>query len=305
MGFHQGDEGHSDVAQVMGNQDYHLHRRYPNNGGVSSASITTSGGADSHPGMSGIYHQYQEVGSDPHTGNRIPGHDGEFQYLTGQSPSRQKETDLFRGHPDIQYDLAVSSPTVSLSGETQCSNPSCSSSSTLLLQPSAGFTSSNQDYDTLLSLSQASQEELSWWKEQLPKWNGKPLRQSPAQVTISSDTSQLGWGAVCAGTQTGGAWSVQEQSMHINSLELLAATLAVKTFLKDASGISVLLQLDNATAVAYINNMGSTVSSQLTTLAKELWTWTLDKDIGLSAQHIPRVSNTLGIQITLVYRHLQ
>ena len=91
-------------------------------------------------------------------------------------------------------------------------------------------------------------------------------------MTISSDASQLGWGAVCAGTWTGGAWLVQEQSMHINSLELLAATLAVKTFLKDASGISVLLQLDNATAVAYINNMGGTVSSQLTTLAKELWT---------------------------------
>ena len=82
--------------------------------------------------------------------------------------------------------------------------------------------------------------------------------------------------------------------MHINSLELLAAMLAVKTFLKDASGISVLLQLDNATAVANINNMGGTVSSQLTTLAKELWTWTFDKDIGLSAQHIPGVSNTIA-----------
>ena len=35
--------------------------------------------------------------------------------------------------------------------------------------------------------------------------------------------------------------------MHINCLELLAATPAVKTFLKDASGVSVLLQLDNAT----------------------------------------------------------
>ena len=131
-------------------------------------------------------------------------------------------------------------------------------------------------------------------EEQLPKWNGKPLRQSPAQLTISSDASQLGLVAVCAGTRTGGAWPVQEQSMHINSLELLAATLVVKTFLKDASGISVLLQLDNATAVAYINNMGGTMSSQLTTLAKELWTWPLDKDIGLSAQHIPGVSNTIA-----------
>ena len=43
--------------------------------------------------------------------------------------------------------------------------------------------------------------------------------------------------------------------MHINSLELLAAMLAVKTFLKDVSGVSLFLQLSNTTAVAYINNM--------------------------------------------------
>ena len=82
--------------------------------------------------------------------------------------------------------------------------------------------------------------------------------------------------------------------MHINSLELLAATLAVKTFLKKASGISVLLQLDNATAVAYINNMGGTVSSQLTELAKELWMWALDRNLTLVAQHIPGLSNTIA-----------
>jgi len=59
--------------------------------------------------------------------------------------------------------------------------------------------------------------------------------------------------------------------MHTNSLELLAAMLAAKTFLKDILGVSVLLQLDNTTVVAYINNMRGTVSSQLTDLTKELW----------------------------------
>ena len=134
----------------------------------------------------------------------------------------------------------------------------------------AALNNSNQDYEALLTLSQPSQEELSWWREHLPKWNGKPLKHKSEQVTISSDTSLLGWGAACARDRTGGAWSVQEQAMHINSLELLAAMLAAKTFLKDVSGVAVLLQLDTATAVAYINNMGGTVSSQLTDLAKKL-----------------------------------
>jgi len=43
--------------------------------------------------------------------------------------------------------------------------------------------------------------------------------------------------------------------MHIKCLELLATMLAVKTFLKEVSGVSLLLQLSNATAMAYINNM--------------------------------------------------
>jgi len=92
----------------------------------------------------------------------------------------------------------------------------------------------------------------------------------------------------------GSAWSVQEQTMHIYCLELLAAMLAAKTFLKDVSEVSVLLQLDNATEVAYINNVGGTVSSQLTDLAKELWMWALNKDIIPTAQHIPRVSNAIA-----------
>ncbi|XP_065890962.1 uncharacterized protein [Dysidea avara] len=82
--------------------------------------------------------------------------------------------------------------------------------------------------------------------------------------------------------------------MHINCLELLAATLAVKTFLKGHSEMSVLLQLDNQTAVAYINNMGGTVSSQLTDLTKALWMWALSKDIILAAEYIPGVVNVVA-----------
>jgi len=36
-----------------------------------------------------------------------------------------------------------------------------------------------------------------------------------------------------------------KQGMHRNCLELMAATLAVKTFLKDPTGMTVMLQLDN------------------------------------------------------------
>ena len=70
--------------------------------------------------------------------------------------------------------------------------------------------------------------------------------------------------------------------------------LATQTFLKGRTGLSVLLQMDNTTAVAYVNNLGGTVSPQLTTLAKTLWMWALQRDITLTAQHIPGVSNIVA-----------
>ena len=73
-----------------------------------------------------------------------------------------------------------------------------------------------------------------------------------------------------------------------------AALLAVQTFLRDQSGILVLLQLDNTTAVAYINNLGGTVSPQLTGIARSLWMWALQRDIMLTAQHIPGTSNCVA-----------
>ena len=69
-----------------------------------------------------------------------------------------------------------------------------------------------------------------------------------------------------AGGQLGPMGPPRARNAH-NCLELLAATLAVKTFLKDLTEITVLLKLENQTAVAYINNMGGTVSPQLTHLA--------------------------------------
>jgi len=86
-------------------------------------------------------------------------------------------------------------------------------------------------------------------------------------LRASYHASLLGMGVACVENCTGGTWSVQKHTIHINCLELLAAMLAAKTFLNDVSGVSVLLHLDNATAVAYFNNMGN----QLTDLVKELW----------------------------------
>jgi len=65
----------------------------------------------------------------------------------------------------------------------------------------------------------------------------------------------------------------------------------VQSFLKDQEGVSELLQLDNQTAGSHVNNLGGTVSPQLTIMAKDLWMWPLSRDIVLTAEHIPGITN--------------
>ena len=113
-------------------------------------------------------------------------------------------------------------------------------------------------------------------------------------MIIDSDASLTGWGATSQNQRIGGPWSQTECRMHINCLELLAATLAVKTFLKNKNRMSVLLRLDNTTAVAYINNLGGTISKDLVDLAKSLWMWCLERNIHIIAQHLPGVQNVIA-----------
>ena len=74
---------------------------------------------------------------------------------------------------------------------------------------------------------------------------------------IRLDPSLASWGAVCGKTHTGGLWSPMEQGMHINGLELKAATLAL---VKDQIKIMVLLQLDSQTAESYEPLKGTNLS---------------------------------------------
>ena len=126
----------------------------------------------------------------------------------------------------------------------------------LQMDLSAALRAAEQDYETEVRLSPGSREELTWWDTHMVRWNGRSMLIKDQDLTIDLDASILGWGTSCQGLSTGGSWSAREKTRHINCLELLAATLALKTFAKKKTGLSVLLRIDNMTAVAYINNQG-------------------------------------------------
>ena len=78
---------------------------------------------------------------------------------------------------------------------------------------------------------------------------------------------------------------------HINLLELQAAFFGLKSFADHTRGVHIQLQLDNTTAVAYVNNMRGSKSLELDQLANDLWGWSISREIRVSAVHIPGISN--------------
>ena len=164
----------------------------------------------------------------------------------------------------------------------------------LQMDLAAALRISGQDYETILSLLPESKEEKDWWDTEMVKWNGKTVLSTEPDMVIESDASNLGWGASCQDTSTGGSWSEEESPWHINCLELLAATLALKTFAKSKRGLSILLKTDSSTVVAYINNQGGTVSKNLVYLTRKLWMWCLERNIHIQAQHLQGVLNCVA-----------
>jgi hypothetical protein len=122
------------------------------------------------------------------------------------------------------------------------------------------------------------------------------LFQDPVELIIETNASRKGWGVYCEGVRTGGPWSFEEKRLHINCLELLAGSLAIKTFTKSRACAHLKLLMDNASAVAYINKMGGTHSQGLAKLAIDLWEWCFQKDMMVSAQHLPGYLNVRADQ---------
>ena len=108
-------------------------------------------------------------------------------------------------------------------------------------------------------------------------------------------------GAVRRDSSTGGRWSTLEQQAHINVLELKAAFFGLRSLCTHDKDVHIQLQLDNTTAVAYLNKMGGTQSRPLNDLAYEIWQWCIERNIWLSAVHIPGKVNVEADKMSRVF----
>ncbi|XP_068738595.1 uncharacterized protein [Montipora capricornis] len=148
------------------------------------------------------------------------------------------------------------------------------------------------NYNAHMRLSQENVSEIKWWYDSIPTAHYPILLpNSKVDVIIYTDASNKGWGAVKDAEKTRGRWSDEEAKYHINCSELMASFFGLKAFCKNEHGIHVQLYPDNSTTVNYINAMGGTHSRECNTIAKDIWQWCIDKQIWLTAAHIPGTKN--------------
>ncbi|CAF1422583.1 unnamed protein product [Didymodactylos carnosus] len=89
-------------------------------------------------------------------------------------------------------------------------------------------------------------------------------------LKIYSDAQPEKWGAFHPDeAYIGGRWSNEEENLHINPKELLAALFAVKPFAKGLVDKHIHIFSDNTSAASYINNLGGTQSQALIEAAKK------------------------------------
>ena len=153
------------------------------------------------------------------------------------------------------------------------------------------------NYEQEINLSQEAIEELGWWENNLMLVQGSPVRIGNPDMMIYSDVvSNQGWGAVVEGGQsTGGQWTREEKEIyHINELELLAAKLAVKTFVKNQKFKLVHLYLDNMAARYYLVNKWGTKNEIMTKTSKRIWEYCQERGIEITASWIPSRENKIA-----------
>ena len=148
-----------------------------------------------------------------------------------------------------------------------------------------------------------AQKDLEWWRDNLRQNNGKPILARPPDVTLDTDASEKGWGAVHF-SPTGARKECQgffTSELTSNNRELLAIHHSVVSLVHSENwrGISVRVRTDNQTSMSYINRMGGR-EPHLSRVAEKIHTFCLERKILLTAEYLPGLENSVADSLSRV-----
>ena len=146
------------------------------------------------------------------------------------------------------------------------------------------------NFDKALSLSSESIADLNWWCKSISTAYN-PISHGAPQLTMTTDASLIGWGCSLQEATAGGNWTPDEAKNHINYLEMFAVFLALKSFTEQISEKHVKVLIDNTTAVACINQMGTCHSKLNNIIVYQIWEWCISRNVWITAAYIPGKEN--------------
>lgn len=148
------------------------------------------------------------------------------------------------------------------------------------------------NFKSFMKITEDIRNELQWWVDNLHSSFKKVSHGTPS-VVIHTDASLKGYGACIKDLkiESSGVWSVEEQKLHINVLELKAVQLALLALCHDKRNIHIRIYTDNTTCCSYINKLGGK-RKELNRISREIWIWCIKRGIHLSAAHVAGIANT-------------
>lgn len=132
--------------------------------------------------------------------------------------------------------------------------------------------------------------ELVWWVANCHR--SSPIHYPTPSHFLTTDASDIAWGAQLDGCTLSGPWTELEQNLHCNQKEMLAILKVLLKLGPHLQKSTVLVPCDNKTVVAFLRNEGGTKSVPLMQLTKEIFVL-LDKyQIHLKPYYIPGKYNS-------------
>ncbi|VDP55623.1 unnamed protein product [Heligmosomoides polygyrus] len=157
-------------------------------------------------------------------------------------------------------------------------------------------------YDRCEPLPTACCADLRWFTEHFRSQATKPFFVSQPIITVCSDASNEGWGAVSGERRTGGRWSLEERSLHINAKEMLACLLGLQCFAGHLHNETVRVEMDNTSAVWYINKLGGVRSQSLNAVTRKVLLWAEERSLSVVACYRPGSQNTKADRLSREFK---
>ena len=133
-------------------------------------------------------------------------------------------------------------------------------------------------------------EDLSWWRQYLETFMGRPIRADIYRqtVTVESDSCGSGMGAVHGKDWLFMDWGAECPSvanLHINHKEAAAVIMATRWWAPEWEGCHVVIYMDNQAALAMVNK-GTTRDDTMMSLLRELFWWSVRFDFSMEARYL-------------------